>query len=101
MTLDLELRDADDEERRIPGGVFSDVGAVPVPGVGDEVAVAQSDERNQPQITCYTVVRRQIGYTREGERQGVPLRAWVLLWVRPVGEPDDTDDTGAPPYVLP
>jgi hypothetical protein len=85
--IDLELRDADDPERRLPGGGIDDVGTVPLPGVGDEVAVTRSDARNQPATTCYTVVRRQIGYNLEGEAQGVPLRAWVLLWVRPVVAP--------------
>ena len=85
--IDIELRDADDAERRLPEGVLADVGAVPLPGVGDEVAITRSDPRQQPATTCYTVVRRQIGYNLEGEAQGVPLRAWVLLWVRPAAEP--------------
>ena len=84
--LDLELRDADDPERRLPGGVLDDAGLVPVPGVGDEVAVTRSGERQQPQTACYTVVRRRIGYNLEGEQQGAPLRAWVVLWVRPVSD---------------
>jgi hypothetical protein len=82
--IDIELRDADDAERRLPGGVVDDVGLVPLPGVGDEVAVTRSDARQQPATACYTVVRRRIGYNVEGEAQGVPLRAWVVLWVRPV-----------------
>jgi hypothetical protein len=85
--IDRELRDADDAERRLPGGVIDDVGLVPVPGVGDELAVTRSDARRQPATTGYTVVRRRIGYNLEGEQQGVPLRAWVVLWVRPVTEP--------------
>ena len=85
--IDLELRDADDAERRLPEGVIADVGAVPLPGVGDAVAGTRSDPRQQPATTCSTVVRRQLGYNLEGEAQGVPLRAWVLLWVRPVAEP--------------
>jgi hypothetical protein len=82
--IDIELRDADDAERRLPGGAIDDVGAVPVPGVGDQVAVTRSDARQQPATACYTVVRRRIGYNLEGETQGAPLRAWVVLWVRPV-----------------
>jgi hypothetical protein len=85
--IDIELRDADDAERRLPGGVIHDVGAAPLPGAGDELAVTRSDARQAPATVCYTVVRRQIGYNLEGEAQGVPLRAWVLLWVRPVDGP--------------
>ena len=85
--IDVELRDADDPERRIPGGIIDDVGLVPLPGVGDELAITRSDARHQPDTTCYTVVRRRIGYNLEGEQQGVPLRAWVSLWVRRVTEP--------------
>jgi hypothetical protein len=85
--LDVELRDADDPERRLPGGGLDDAGLVPVPGVGDEVAVTRSGERHQPQTACYAVVRRRIGDNLEGEAHGVPLRAWVVLWVRPGAEP--------------
>jgi hypothetical protein len=85
--IDLELRDADDAERRLPGGLIDDTGVVPLPGVGDELAITRSDARRAPATACYTVVRRRIGYDLEGEAQGVPLRAWVVLWVRPGAEP--------------
>jgi hypothetical protein len=85
--VDLELRAADNAVRRLPGGVIDDVGPVPPPGVGDEVAITRSDARNWPAATGSTVVRRRIGSNLEGQAQGVPLRAWVVLWVRPVAEP--------------